>query len=64
MIELTDKRANNTSKSLLLGVGEVEIEVEQGLVRKKASEMFNDSRAEDGLAASRYAIKPHEGSFL
>jgi hypothetical protein len=64
VIELTDERLNSTSESLLLGIGEVEIEIEQGLAWKNASDMFNDGGAEYGFAAPRYTVKPQEGVSL
>lgn len=56
-VKLIDKRADEVFESLLLSIGEVEVEIEQGLIRKTLH-MFNDTGAEDSLATSRHATKP------
>ena len=63
MVKLANKGEDNASQSLLLGISEVEIEVEQWLDAKTVK-MLNDGGAEDGLATSWYAIEPKEGVSL
>ena len=60
-VKLANKGLDYAVKCLLVGIVEVEVEVEERLTGKGLLQIFNNSGTEDRLATSRYAAKPQGG---
>jgi hypothetical protein len=58
VIKLTDKRPDYVIDCLLASIREIKVEVEKKLVGVGVHEMFDDSRAENGLSTPTDTSKP------
>ena len=64
VVELASKGADHALKCMLACIAEVEVEVEEGLMRKGSLKIFNDCGAKNRLSTSGNAIEPQEGVLL